>query len=84
MNTWYVYIAKTVSDKLYTGVSNNVSNRIKKHNSGKGAKYTRANGPVTLVYVSDSLTKSEALKREIQIKGWVRAKKLKLISGELE
>jgi putative endonuclease len=82
MNNWYVYIAKTKSDKLYTGVSNNVTDRIEKHNKGKGAKFTRANGPVTLVYVSESLTKSEALKREIQIKGWTRAKKEKLISGE--
>jgi putative endonuclease len=78
MNNWYVYIAKTVSGQLYTGVSNNVADRIKKHNDGKGAKYTRANGPVTLVYVSESLTKSDALKREMQIKGWTRAKKLKL------
>ena len=84
MNNWYVYIAKTVSGQLYTGVSNSVADRIEKHNSGKGAKYTRANGPVTLVYVSGSVTKSEALKREIQIKGWTRAKKLKLISGEWE
>lgn len=81
MNNWYVYIAKTVSNQLYTGVSNNVANRIEKHNSGKGARFTRANGPVTLVYVSGSLTKSEALKREIQIKGWSRKKKEKLISG---
>jgi putative endonuclease len=82
MNNWYVYIAKTVSGQLYTGVSNNVANRIEKHNNGKGAKFTRANGPITLVYVSGSLTKSEALKREIQIKGWTRAKKLMLITGE--
>jgi putative endonuclease len=83
MKNWYVYIAKTLSDQLYTGISNDVDKRIKKHNSGKGAKYTRANGPVALVYVSEPFTKSEALKREIQIKGWKRAKKLKLISGDL-
>lgn len=82
MNDWYVYIAKTKSGQLYTGVSNDVANRIKKHNAGMGAKYTKTNGPVTLVYASGSLTKSEALKREIQIKGWTREKKLKLISGE--
>ncbi len=84
MNNWYVYIAKTISGQLYTGVSNAVESRIKKHNSGKGARYTRANGPVILIYTSDAMTKSEALKREIQIKGWTRAKKLKLIAGGLQ
>jgi len=82
MNNWHVYIAKTVAGFLYTGVSNDVDKRIIKHNSGNGAKYTRINGPVTLVYTSEQLSKSEALKREAQIKRWTRAKKLKLISGE--
>jgi putative endonuclease len=82
MNNWYVYIAKTVSGLLYTGISNNVASRIEKHNKGKGSRFIRANGPVTLVYISESLTKSQALKREIQIKGWKREKKEKLISGE--
>ena len=82
MNNWYVYIAKTRSGHFYTGVSNNVTKRIEKHNSGKGSKYARMHGEFRLVYTSGPLTKSGALKREIQIKGWTHAKKAKLISGE--
>lgn len=82
MNNWHVYIAKTQSGHFYTGVSNNVARRIEKHNSGRGAKYARMHEGFTLVYTSGPLTKSDALKREIQIKGWTHAKKAKLISGE--
>lgn len=82
MHDWYVYIAETESGQFYTGVSNNVNKRIRKHNTGKGSKYARMHGGFRLVYTSEQLTKSDALKREIQIKGWTHAKKEKLISGE--
>ena len=79
---WFVYIAKASTGYLYTGVTNNVSKRIEKHNSGKGAKFARMHGEFKLVYTSDPTTKSEALKREIEIKGWTKANKQKLINGE--
>lgn len=82
MNDWFVYIAKTNSGHFYTGISNNVVKRIEKHNSGKGAKYARMHGLFELVYTSGPLTKSDALKREFQIKGWTHEKKGKLIKGE--
>lgn len=82
MNNWYVYIAEAKSGHLYTGASNDVAKRIKKHNSGKGSKFARMHGQFTLVYTSGPVTKSEALKKEIQIKGWTKTKKEKLISGE--
>jgi putative endonuclease len=82
MKDWYVYIAETTSGKLYTGVSKNVTKRINKHNQGKGSRYARMQGGFRLVYKSDPLTKSDALKREIQIKGWTHSKKEKLIKGE--
>lgn len=82
MDNWYVYIAETKSGYLYTGVSNDVDRRIKMHNSGKGSKFARMHGQFKLVYTSAPTTKSEALKREIQIKGWTKSKKEKLINGE--
>ncbi len=82
MKDWYVYIAETITGQFYTGVSTNVNKRIEKHNIGKGSKYARMHGQFRLVYTSEPFTKSDALKREIQIKGWTHAKKEKLISGE--
>lgn len=82
MDNWYVYIAKAKTGYLYTGASNDVPKRIKTHNSGKGSKFARMHGELRLVYTFGPVTKSEALKREIQIKGWSRSKKEKLINGE--
>ncbi len=83
MKNWYVYIAKARTDKFYTGISNNPENRIIKHNSGKGSRFAINQGPFQLVYVSTPfLNKSEARKREIQLKKWSRSKKLKLIQGD--
>ncbi len=80
---WYVYIAKTESNRYYTGITTNPHKRIKKHNQGKGSQLARQQGPFTLIYTSESFSnKSEARKREAQIKGWNYKKKEKLIYGE--
>lgn len=80
--TWYIYIAKAKTGRFYTGITN-PQERIIKHNSGKGSKFAIDQGPFQLAYTSPAIpNKSEARKREIQIKGWSRDKKLKLISGE--
>lgn len=65
----------------YTGWTNNLQNRVATHNSGKGAKYTRARLPVQLVYYEEYTTKSEAMKRECAIKRLSRKEKEKLISA---
>jgi putative endonuclease len=81
--SWFVYIAKARTNRYYTGITNNPDSRISKHNSGLGSKFAIEQGPFELVYVSDPMTdKSSARIREIQIKGWNRAKKKKLISGD--
>lgn len=80
---WYVYIAKTRTGRYYTGITTNPSERVIKHNQGKGSQLAKQQGPFTLIYTSKSfLSKSEARKREAQIKGWNRKKKEKLICGE--
>lgn len=65
---------------LYTGYAKDVNARVAKHNEGKGAKYTKIRRPVELVYQEMFDTKSEALKREYEIKTYSRQQKLVLIS----
>jgi len=76
---WYVYIICCSDNSLYTGVTTDVSRRIKEHNQKSGANYTRTRTPVKLVYQESHPTRSSALKREVQIKKWSRAKKIDLI-----
>lgn len=77
----YVYILECHDGTLYTGYTNNLEKRIKVHNHGKGAKYTRVRLPVRLVYYEVFVTKSEALKREYAIKSMKRQDKIKLINS---
>ena len=65
---------------LYTGITNDLKKRIIAHNSGKGAKYTKARLPVKLVYKESCKTKSDSLKREFEIKKLKRMEKLNLIN----
>jgi putative endonuclease len=66
---------------LYTGFARDPQARLKVHNAGKGAKYTRSRLPVSLVYSEPCDSLSAALKREHQLKPWSRAKKEALIAG---
>lgn len=75
----YTYIVKCQDGTLYTGWTNDLEKRIKAHNDGKGAKYTKTRRPVTLVYYETFRTKEEAMKREYAIKQLGRAKKEELI-----
>jgi putative endonuclease len=79
---YYVYIILTVTDKLYCGYTDDVDKRYKLHCSGKGAKFTRANKPLKLVYTKEFDTKSDALKEECRIKKLKREDKLKLIQNK--
>jgi putative endonuclease len=81
--SWYVYIARARTGRFYTGISRDPKSRLKDHNSTtNGAKFAHDQGPFELVYVSDILSDlTQARAREVQIKGWNRKKKEKLISG---
>ena len=84
MSSWYLYIAKARTGNYYVGISTEPERRIEDHNRGKGATMARTQGPFTLIYTSKPLpNQSAARKREIQVKGWTRSKKEKLISGEI-
>lgn len=75
----YTYILKCADGTLYTGWTNDIEKRIKDHNAGRGAKYTRSRTPVELVYFEIFETKQEAMKREYAIKHMGRTKKEALI-----
>ncbi|RKQ13763.1 GIY-YIG nuclease family protein [Oceanobacillus bengalensis] len=74
-----VYMLRCKDNTLYTGYTNDLDNRLKMHNDGKGAKYTRGRGPFQLVYIERFHTKEEAMKREYQIKQLDRKEKLRLV-----
>jgi putative endonuclease len=80
--TWTVYILRCADDTLYTGITNDLEHRLAMHESGKGAKYLRGRTPFTLSYTEGHETKSDALKRELQIKGLSRSQKLGLCVTE--
>lgn len=80
MDKHYIYIVRCKDGSLYTGYAKDIEQRVAKHNSGQGAKYTKIRRPVELVYQEVFDTKSEAMKREYEIKTFSRQEKLQLIS----
>ena len=78
---WYLYILKCSDFSLYTGVTSDIDKRIKEYNSKKGGSYTRIRISVELIYKEQYGSKSQALKREAQLKGWTKKKKIALING---
>lgn len=76
----YTYILECKDGTYYTGWTNNLDKRLKDHNDGKGAKYTKARLPVSLIYYEEYETKEEAMRREYAIKQMTRSEKSKLIS----
>lgn len=75
----YTYIVTCNDGSLYTGWTNNLEKRIRDHNAGKGARYTKSRRPVVLSYYEEFQTKEEAMKREYAIKKMKRKEKLKLL-----
>jgi putative endonuclease len=76
----YVYIVKCADGTYYTGYTNDLKRRIKQHNAGEGAKYTKGRRPVELVHSEQFETKSEAMKREYKIKQLKRQSKIEIIN----
>ncbi len=77
---YYVYFLECADGSFYVGCTNNLKKRIKQHNSSKrGAHYTKIRRPVVLKYSEEFKTLKEARRREAEIKGWRREKKIVLI-----
>lgn len=76
----YTYILKCADNTLYTGWTNDIQKRFRQHQEGKGARYTKGRGPLTLVYLEISETKQQAMSREARIKQMTRKEKDRLIA----
>jgi putative endonuclease len=72
---YFIYILECLDGSLYTGSTNDVAKRFKDHLEGRGAKYTKSHKPVKIVYTEEFATRSEALKREAEIKKLTRKRK---------
>lgn len=75
---YYCYLLRCANGAFYTGWTKDPNRRLKQHNAGRGARYTRMNGPVELVYVEEVEDHSTALKREAQIKRYSHDRKAAL------
>lgn len=78
---WYVYLLRCADGTLYAGCTTDPRRRLQQHNAGRGAKYTRARRPVSLVYVEQAEDHSQALRREASLKRLSRKEKLALIAA---
>jgi putative endonuclease len=81
---WVVYIVECADGTLYTGIASDVQRRVRAHNAGTGARYTRGRGPVRLVYVEDCPGRSAALRREHEIKKLPTPTKRGLVASTLK
>ena len=79
---FFVYMLRCSDGTLYTGITTDPVRRLEEHNSGTGARFTRARLPVIMVYAEKADRRSEASKREAEIKRYPREKKLLLIESE--
>jgi len=78
-NKWYVYIVECLDKSLYVGATNNIQRRLNEHRTGKGSKYVRSRKLSKLVHSEEFNNKYDAFKREREIKGYSRQKKINLL-----
>ena len=76
---WHLYILRLSDDSLYTGITKDIEHRLEKHRSGNGSKYVRSRLPCEVIYTEKLENRSEALKREAEIKSWSKEKKEEFI-----
>lgn len=81
---WTVYILECADGTLYTGITDDLGRRLRAHEAGKGAKYTRGRGPLILRYREAHPDKGSALKREYELKRLHRDEKLAIINKNNE
>ncbi|MEH7222907.1 GIY-YIG nuclease family protein [Bacillus sp. JJ1566] len=84
MNKHYFYVVECKDGTYYAGYTTDVDQRMKKHNEGKGAKYTRGRGPISLLFTQEFETKEEAMRAEYRFKRLKRPEKERLLAMESE
>ncbi len=80
--SFWVYILLCADNSYYTGHTDNLEERIAKHQTGEITGYTSSRRPVKLLFTQEFSTREEALARERQVKGWRRSKKEAMIRGD--
>ena len=78
---WFCYMLRCKDGAFYVGMTNDVAVRVDKHNRGFGPEFTKKRRPVELIWSQKFTDRNAARKREVELKGWSREKKLKLIGG---
>ncbi len=78
---WFVYMLRCRDNSIYTGITTDIGKRIKRHNQGKGAKYTASRRPVELIYYEPHKDWLSAAKREYALKRLAKSKKESLVAG---
>jgi len=80
-NQWHVYLLRCNDNSLYCGITTNVERRVKEHNNGTGSKYVRSRIPSEVVYTEPAKDRSEASKREHEIKQLSKSQKESLVKN---
>ncbi|MEA4893740.1 MAG: GIY-YIG nuclease family protein [Oscillospiraceae bacterium] len=80
---YYAYMLRCADGTIYSGYTTDLYRRTAVHNNGQGAKYTRSRLPVELVFTESFATRSEAQKREVELKKLTRAEKILLIEQQI-
>ena len=78
---YFVYLLKCKDGSIYTGITTDPQRRFMEHKNKKGGRYTRSRGIREIIYTEEHPNRSEALKREAEIKSWRRTKKIELIKS---
>ena len=78
---YYIYVLLCKDGSYYIGSTNDIQKRFLDHLNGRGARYTKSHKPEKLIYQEKFFTKSEALKREAELKKWTKTQKSALING---
>ena len=84
MSDWHLYMIRTASGALYTGISNDVEKRFEAHCLGRGSKFLRAQGNLSLVYQCAVGDRSTASKAEYQLKQLSKVEKERLVLDKLD
>lgn len=82
MASYYCYILRCADGTFYTGWTTDPERRLRQHNAGQGARYTRSRRPVSLAYVEPQPTRTAAMVRERHLKAMNRPRKLALIAAQ--
>ena len=80
IETWFCYMLRCKDGSLYVGIATDPHERVKRHNWGVGPEFTAKRRPVELIWSEPCGSSEAARRREKEIKGWSRSKKLALIS----